>query len=93
MELAGEAALVAMLLAAEHRAPVRAGIDDRVELARFVARDDDRLTADAGREIVVVLRYLALVGEIDPVPLEDVLHLEVEQGRSGEYVGRHEHKK
>src|SRR3712207_8711121 len=42
------------------------------------ARDDDRLTADVGGEVVPHVRDLALVREVDPVPLEDVGHLQLE---------------
>src|ERR1700686_1552614 len=56
-----------------------AGIDEGIHLIIPVARDEDRLTADIGREIVVLIRDLALVRQINPVALEDVLHLEFEE--------------
>ena len=46
-----------------------AGIDEGVDLVILVARDEDRLTADVGREIVVLVRNLALVCQIDPIQL------------------------
>src|ERR1700731_183279 len=61
-----------------------AGIDEGVDLVILVARDEDRLTADVGREIVVLVRNLALVCQIDSVALEDVLYLEFEDARIGE---------
>ena len=84
VEGAGEAGLVALLVAAQRGAAVRAGVDDGVEFARLVARDDDRLAADLRGEVVVRVGDLALVGQVDPVALEDVLHLQVEQGLVGE---------
>ena len=50
----------------------------------LVAGDHDRLPADVGGQVVVVVRQLALVGEVDPVALEDVLHLQLEQLGIGE---------
>ena len=79
VERAGEAGLVALLVAAQHRAAVRAGVGQRVELAVLAARDDDRLAADVDGEVVVDVRDLALVGQVDPVAFEDVLHLQFEQ--------------
>jgi hypothetical protein len=58
----------------------------RVQLAGLVARDDDRLAADPRRVVIVVVGDLALVRQIDPVALEDVLHLELEQRLVGEDV-------
>ena len=86
VERAGEAALVAMLLAAQHGAAVGAGVDHRIEHAVFAARDDDGLTADGGGEVVVDCGDLALVGQVDPVAFEDVLHLEFKQRRVGKDV-------
>ena len=86
VERASEAALVAVLLSAQHRAAVGAGVDDCIELAVLAARDDDRLAANGGGEIVVDCGDLALVGQVDPVAFEDVLHLEFEQRRVGKDV-------
>ena len=52
----------------------------------LVTGDEDRLTADEGSEIVVRVGDLALVGQIDPVALEDVPHLQLEQLGIGEDV-------
>ena len=65
-----------------------ARIDEGVQLALPVARDEDGLAAHIGREIVVLVGDLALVGQIDPVALEDVLHLEFEDLRVGEDMSR-----
>ena len=86
VEGTGEAALVAVLLAAQHRAAVGAGVDHRVELAVLAARDDHRLAAYGGGEVVVDRGNLALVREIDPVAFEDVLHLQLEKRGIGEDV-------
>ncbi len=86
VERAREAALVAVLAAAQHRALVRTRIDDRMQLAGLVARDDDRLAADPRRVVIVVVGNLAFVRQIHPVALEDVLHLELVQRRVREDV-------
>jgi hypothetical protein len=101
VERAGEGAPVVLLATAEHRALVAAGVDQRVQLTFFVTRDHDRLPADVGGEVVVVVGQLALVGEVDPVALEDVLHLQLEQFGIGErlstsavepVLGIHQHR-
>ena len=81
MEGAGEGRLVAGLEACQLGAAVRAGVDEAVQLAGAVARDHHRLAADVGGVVVAVVRDLALVRQVDPVALEDVLHLELEQLR------------
>ncbi|VZQ80853.1 Uncharacterised protein [Escherichia coli] len=86
VERAREAALVAVLPTAEHRALVCAGVDNRVQLTRLVAGDDDRLATDPRGVVIVVVRNLAFVREIHPVVLEDVLHLQLEQIGVGEDV-------
>src|SRR5690606_17327299 len=86
MERAGIGGLVAALEATEHRAAMAAGIDEGVELAVLVAGDEDRLPAHLGGVVVVLLGNVAFVGEVDPVALEDVLHLQVEQALIGEHL-------
>ena len=88
MEGAGIGRFIAALLAAKHRAAVAAGIDEGVQLALAVAGDEDGLAAHRGGEVAVVVRNLALMGEIDPIALEDVAHLELEQFRIGEDIPR-----
>lgn len=72
------------LAPADHGAAVCARIDQAVQVAVLVAGDDDGLAADVGGEVVARIRHLALVGEVDPVALEDVLHLEFEDVLVGE---------
>ena len=86
VERAGETALVAVLAPAEHRSAVSAGVDHGVQFARLVACDHDRLAADPGAEIVVVVRYLALMRQEYPIPFEDVLHLQIVHLGIGEDV-------
>ncbi|MNO45198.1 hypothetical protein D3C76_354600 [compost metagenome] len=62
------------------------GIDQRVELAFAVPGDDQRLTAGAQGDEVVFVGDLAFVARIDPVFLENQLHLEIEQRRLSEHV-------
>jgi hypothetical protein len=78
VEWAGIGGLVAALVTADHRAPMRACVEESVELTLAVPRDDDRLATDIAGDVVVVVRDLALVREIDPVSLPDVFHLEFE---------------
>ncbi|MNZ82499.1 hypothetical protein D3C78_1011970 [compost metagenome] len=86
VERAGIGGTVAALVPAEHGALVAAGVDEGVEHAVLVARDEDRLTAHHGGQEVVLLGDLAFVGEIQPVAFEDVLHLQVEQAGVGEHL-------
>ena len=84
MERAGQRRAVVRFASAEHRAPVRAGVDQAVQLAAAVAGDHHRLAADVGGEVVAGVGNLCLVGEVDPVALEDVLHLQFEDVLVGE---------
>ena len=84
VEGAGEVGLVALFQASQRGTTVRTGVDDRVEFARLVARDHDGLTADVRRQVIVDIGDLAFVGQIDPVALEDVFHLEFKELRISE---------
>lgn len=86
VEGTGEAALVAVLAPAQHGALVRAGVDHRVQGAGLVAGDHHRLAADPGGVVVIGIGQLALVAQVHPVALEDVLHLQLEQLGVGEDV-------
>ena len=86
MEGADEERLVATLAAAQLGAAMGAGIDHAIEAAILGPRQDHRRMADPGGEIVVLLLDLALMGQIDPVALEDIFHLQIEQFRVGEDV-------
>jgi hypothetical protein len=89
VERAGEDDPAAAFEAAEHGAAVAARVDKGVQLAIAVTRDKYRLAAHISREVIVLVGDLALVREIDPVALEDVLHLEFEDLRVGEDVPCH----
>jgi hypothetical protein len=65
---------------------VGTGVDQGVQLAVLVAGDHDRLAAHGGGEVVARLGHLALVGQEQPVAFEDVLHLQLEEGRVGEHA-------
>src|SRR4051812_39560002 len=86
MERAGVAGLVTPLVAAQHRAAMAAGIDEGVQFAGLAAGNKDRLAANEGGEVVVRTRDLAFMGEINPVALEDVPHLQLEQRRIREDI-------
>ena len=84
VERAGQRRAVVGLAPADHRAAVRARVDQAVQFAVLVAGDHDGLTADVGGEVVAGVGQLALVGQVDPVALEDVLHLQLEDLLVGE---------
>ncbi len=86
MEWTGIGRLVAALEAAQHGTTMTAGIDEGVELAILVAGDEDRLPTHLGGVVVVLLGDLAFVSEVQPVALEDVFHLQIEQPRVGEHL-------
>nr|GEU28163.1 hypothetical protein [Tanacetum cinerariifolium] len=75
--------LVAALVAAQLGAAVGAGVDEGMEFALAVARDEHGLAAHVGGAVIVVVGQLAFVRQVDPVALEDVLHLQFEQGGIG----------
>src|SRR5215475_8646168 len=78
VEGAGVGRLIATPVAANHGTTMRARVKEGVEFAFAVPRDDNRLTADVAGDIVVVIRDLAFVSKIDPVPLPNMLHLKFE---------------
>ena len=86
VERASKRAFVALFTAAEHRATVGAGVDQAVQRAVFVAGDDHGLAADPGGEVVVDLRHLAFVRQVDPTAFENVLHFQGKQVGVGEDV-------
>ena len=86
MERAGIGRLVAALVPAQHRPAVAAGIEEGIEHPVFVARDKDRLTTHLQGDVVVVLRDLAFMGQVQPVAFKNVLHFKVEQARVGEHL-------
>jgi len=65
-----DGSLNCLINACAHRG---AGVDEAVQLPVLAPRDDDRLAADGGGEVVPRVRDLALVRQVDPVALEDVL--------------------
>ena len=79
VEGAGERGAVVRLAPAQHRPAVAAGVDEGVQSTLLVTRDDDRLAADVGGEVVAHVGDLAVVGQVHPVALEDVLHFQFEQ--------------
>ena len=67
-------------------APVRAGVNERTDLAGPVTHEEDRLAAHAGRKEIVRSGKLALMCQVDPTALEDMPHLQVEDARVPEHV-------
>jgi len=84
VERAGIGGLVAPLVAAQLRAAMAAGVDEGIQFAQAVARDEDGLAANVRGVVVIVVGDLAFMRQVDPVAFEDVLHLEFEQGFIGE---------
>ena len=84
VEGAGEGGAVVRLAPAEHRTAVGARVDDAVQLLLLVTGDDHRGAADVGGEVVAHVGDLRLVGQVHPVALEDVLHLQLEDLLVGE---------
>ena len=50
-----------------------------MQLAFFIAGKNHGLTTDVWGVVVIVIRNLRLMSQIDPVALKDVLHLKLEQ--------------
>ena len=86
VERAGERGAVVGLAPAQHRAAMAARVDQAVELALLVAGDNDGLATDVGGEVVTHVGNLALMCEVNPVALEDVLHLELEELLVGKHI-------
>ena len=85
----GQHPLVAAFKLADGRPSVRTGVDERAELACLIAHQEDRLAAHAGRKEIVGPGKLALMRQVDPTALEDMLHLQIEDARVPEYVPVH----
>ena len=80
---AGEDARRALFLAAQRGAAMGAAVEQRADFAVGVAQQDDRAQAQPRGDVVVVVRDLALVPDIDPDRAEDVGHLGLEDRRIG----------
>jgi hypothetical protein len=76
-----ERALVAFLKAAQGRAAMCAAVIQRADRAFVIARDDQRTQAELAGDVIVGVRNLTLVREIDPRAAEDVPHLGIEDRR------------
>src|SRR5579885_1450611 len=74
----GERVRAPLLFAAEHRAAMRAGIEEGVKLALPVAVEDERAAADAAREEAPGLRDFGDMPQIEPAAAEDAATLELE---------------
>jgi hypothetical protein len=79
VERAGEIGPVVRLAPAQHRPAVAARVDQAVQLAILGPGNDHRGPADIRGEVVPDLRDLALMRQVHPVALEDMLHLQLEQ--------------
>ena len=69
---------VALQVAHQLHAAVRAAVVQHVNAAVGVAHHHHRLAADVHRDVVAGVRDLRLVAAVDPHTLEDALHLAVE---------------
>src|SRR5258707_12020565 len=88
MEGAGIGRSVPALVPAEQGATMGTCIDERVQLATPVAGDDDGLAADVGLQVVILVRDLTLVRQVDPITFENMLHFELEYRRVREDIAR-----
>src|SRR5262249_43333754 len=75
VEGALEGQAVALVVAADHVAPVRAGVEKYVDLAVAAASDDDLLLAHARPDEIAGVRDLAFVPDEEPVASEDLVEL------------------
>src|SRR5206468_12825350 len=73
MERACKGARVALVIRADLVAAVRAAIEQQVDFAPLVAGHDDGLRTDRLDDVVVGVRHLALMPDIDPGAIPDVL--------------------
>ena len=85
VERAGVGCLVAAFETTEHCPAMAASVDKRIEFTHLVACDKNRLTPHVGGVVVVVLRDLAFMCQVQPVAFEDVFHLQIKQPRVGEH--------
>src|SRR5207247_9189369 len=95
---AHKAAGAAASLGAYDGAAMHAAVDQHAHRAVALARDDHRLAAHAGGEVIARRGDLAVVPEDQPGAAEDALHLEFEDRRIGVHralhpVGLHQHRK
>ncbi len=77
---APEVARIAPLALAHGRPSVPAAVEQDVNLAVLVPRENDRFCTDARGLVVSWLRDLARMSHIDPGAAENMLHLRVEYG-------------
>src|SRR5580658_9751915 len=57
---------------------MRAGIDEDADVALLVADGKDRLPSERSSDVIARLLQLTLMADIDPDPLPDVLHFQIE---------------
>src|SRR5258708_18131507 len=79
----------ALSFAAHHGATMRAGIEDRGDVAGLAARKDQAAAGDAAGEKIAGLRNFRLVPEIQPALAEDLAPLNVEHAGFDEGAPRH----
>jgi len=66
-------------LGAQTRAPMPADIEQRAQFAVLTADDDERFLKEIDREIVAGIGRLAAMPDAMPVPLEQALHVTLEE--------------
>jgi len=64
-------------LAADGSRAVGVSIEQRMDLAGAIARDDQRAKAEAARDEIIGLRYFALVSQKRPRSAEDLFHFKL----------------
>jgi hypothetical protein len=77
--LAAEHITVAALVRAHQVGAVPAPVEQDADLAVLAAHHDDRLQADLPADVIAVVGHFAVVSEIDPDLVEDVVHFLAKQ--------------
>ena len=78
MEGTSKGSRVALIIGADLVTPMRTSVEQQVDLPLLVSRHDDGLRADRFGHVVIGVRNLALMPDIDPGAIPDALQLGLE---------------
>src|ERR1700723_3349694 len=78
VERTGEGPRVALVVGADLVAAMRTAIEQEVDPALLVPRHDDGLRTDRFGDVIVGIRHLALMADIDPGAIPDILQFGLE---------------
>ena len=76
MERAGISGFVAMFETGQCCSAMCAGINERIEPTLLVASDEDRLSTNLCGVVIVDFGQLTVMGQVNPIAFEDMLHLQ-----------------